>query len=1424
MSAAPDISRDCLALAALDQAPDGVVITDRRGTILHVNAAFTATTGYSLEEVLGQNPRILKSGRQSAAMYQDLWRTILSGRPWRGEMVNRRKDGTLYDEEMRIGPLRGPGGEVTGFIAIKRDVTERRAHEDAREFLAAIVENSDDAIVACTTAGCIRSWNKGAEALLGYTAGEMIGQHAFAFVPPDRQARMANCIHAVSAGETLLHYEGVCQHKDGTRVHVTVTGSPIRDRSHSVVAIVAIMRDISERRRAEERLRESEERFRVIADGCPAMMWVTGAEGGIQFANRAYLAFFGKTPADVQGAQWQRLLHPEDAAPYIADFASSVQSRTQFRAEARLQRADGQWRWLGSHAEPRFLPNGEYLGHVGLSADITDRMRAEQELRDSEEKFRQLAENIREVFWLRETGGAEFLYVSPGYEHIWGRPREALRADPMDWAEAIVPEDREQALLSFSKKLRGEEALSEYRIRTPGGELKWLRSRAFPVRDQAGQATRVVGVVEDVTEQRHAQEALQRSEQEVRERLTEIEQVYKYAPVGLCLVDRELRYLRVNQLLASFHGLRVEQYTGRSISDLLPEIAGQVFTSTRPVFEQGEAVPDREYHLDSPDSPHGRDYLVNHFPFRSQTGEVIGAIISVADITRRKQVETALRRSEAEFRALFNCFNDAVFIVSFGDGRIVEASDSACRRLGYSREELIGMPVAQIDRNSEQAYVRGRVGELIERGEVLIETEHIRKDGAVIPVEINVRRFEFRGMPAGLAVARDIRERKEAEAAMIRAREAAEEATRAKSQFLANMSHEIRTPMNGVIGMTGLLLETDLQPEQRRSAEIIRASSDALMAVINDILDYSKIEARKLTLEKQDFDLHATLQRAIELLALTAHEKGLELICEVAPETPSALRGDPGRLHQVLVNLAGNAVKFTAQGEVAVQVRPEMIDRNFVTLRFTIADTGIGIRRDRIAGLFVPFVQGDGSTTRKFGGTGLGLSIARQLVELMGGQISVESREGEGSTFSFAVEFERQSRSMPNEQPSAILAGLKILVAESHPRSRSLLLAMLRSWDCRCREAADAQAALPLLRSACQAGDPFQIALLDLRLPGMDCTAFVSKIASDPLLRGLALVGLAHLGDKADQAMLVRTALPVHITRPIWQASLREALTRAAGKQECPGPAPDEPSAIPQGANSLPRGRVLLAEDNAINREVALAMLRKLGCEVDGVNNGIEAIEALRRSDYEMVFMDCEMPEMDGYEATRRIRDPATGARNPDIPIVAITADALAGDRERCIAAGMNDYLPKPIAPADLTAVVSKWANSAAVRGSRLPRARQHDPGNPAVFDEAGLLNRLMRDRSLAAAVITGFLGDVPHKLLSLRQRIDTHDWPGLRLEAHALKGAAATLSAEALRQASAALEQAARAGDTDKSRASLSLLEERVQELHSRWRGSGWA
>jgi signal transduction histidine kinase/CheY-like chemotaxis protein len=653
----------------------------------------------------------------------------------------------------------------------------------------------------------------------------------------------------------------------------------------------------------------------------------------------------------------------------------------------------------------------------------------------------------------------------------------------------------------------------------------------------------------------------------------------------------------------------------------------------------------------------------------------------------------AIRTEQLYMRTLLENIPDNVYFKD-RDSRFLIVSKPFLEKFGNGRPESI-LGKTDFDIFTEEHARAAFEGEqhIIKTGDPILNLSGLTTK---IPV-----RDEKGDIIGTLGVTKDITHLKEIELELSGARDAALESSRSKSEFLANMSHEIRTPMNGVIGMTGLLLDTELAPIQREFAETIRSSADSLLTIINDILDFSKIEAGKLSFEVLDFDLVDTVEGALDMFAERARHKGIELACSLPSDLPKRLRGDPGRVRQVITNLLGNAIKFTEKGEVVVRVAKESETDTHAVISFSIKDTGLGISSEVQSKLFQAFTQADNSTTRRFGGTGLGLAISKQLVEMMGGRIGVSSEPGKGSTFWFNVRLEKQTG--PAEPVPSIftrdLFDLRVLVVDDNATNRQILRHQLFAWKMQKGSAANGHEALDLLRTAVADKKPYDLALLDMQMPEMDGMTLARAIKADPSISATRLIILTSMGYMHTQDELRAAGIDAYLVKPVKQSRLFDCLVSVLGKTAAENVFVKDPknalSVHPFAEKAkMQNVRILLAEDNIVNQRVALAQLKGLGFTADAVANGHEVLSALRQVPYDLIFMDCQMPELDGYEASRFIRQ-AERASNANwrVPmrIVAMTANAMTGDREKCIASGMDDYLSKPVRKADLQAALLKW-------------------------------------------------------------------------------------------------------------------------------------
>ena len=957
--------------------------------------------------------------------------------------------------------------------------------------------------------------------------------------------------------------------------------------------------------------------------------------------------------------------------------------------------------------------------------------------------------------------------------------------------------------------------------RTPrtltGEQAETLRILSRQVVTQLELRRHLVELARSIEEQKRTEDRLRTSE-------AFYQTLVETLPQNIIRKDLQGRFTFANRKFCNLIGKPLDAILGRTDFDLFPvEMASKYHRDDLRVMSTLDNLDTIEAHR----APSGERLFVHVIktPLYDAVGRLIGIQGIFWDVSSRKKTEEALAYERDLLRALLDNIPDRIYFKDV-ESRFIRCSNSMALRLGLDDpKKIVGKTDFDFHPKEKAQEFYEDEQRIIVTGKALINKLEEQTDLAGKPIWASVTKvpiYNQNGHVTGIiGISRDVTKLKQAEAAMEQARDAALESARVKAQFLANMSHEIRTPMNAITGMSGLLLDTRLNQEQREFVGTIRDSTLTLLEIVNEILDFSKIEAGKLTLEMIDFDLREAVESTVEMLAENAQRKGVELNCCMDQDVPNLLRGDPGRIRQVLANLLSNAIKFTERGEVLIRVTKGIETETTVGVKIEVNDTGVGIPPKAIPLIFQAFTQADGSTTRKHGGTGLGLTISKQLVELMGGEIGVKSEWNKGSMFWLKLAFGKQAAAQAANPPSAItsLAGVRVLVAKKAGTGCQILLGQLSHLRMLVAHAASGGEAMLWLRQEAAAGHPYQLVVLDMDLAEMDGLALVLAIKAEALIASTRLIVLASLGHRLSTATMQESGISACLVKPLRQSRLFDSLvdvmslSGAGTVLPLSGDLLDVSRVSPlAGAKSA---RILLAEDNMVNQRLAVKQLKKLGYSADAVADGSEVLNAVEQIHYDIIFMDCQMPEMDGYEVTRRIREKEKDHLRPhEAPayIIALTANVLHGDREKCLAAGMNDYLTKPLHLSDLEGVLQR----ALLKVHPAPRPHPERPGaelDPAVL--AGL--RELREpnqpdplKELAEL----FLRDARSRLQRMETAIAQKDAASLAATAHTLKGSASNLGARHLASFCMGLEKQAKTGDLAEAAAILLEIKREFQAV----------
>jgi two-component system, sensor histidine kinase and response regulator len=1037
------------------------------------------------------------------------------------------------------------------------------------------------------------------------------------------------------------------------------------------------------------------------------------------------------------------------------------------------------------------------------------RRSGQAQLAHERNKLDNVLRNLPIMVFLKDARDLRFVQLNKAAEEVLGYTEAEMlgKSDydlfPKAQADFSTASDRE-VLTTGEIGVIPEEVIETLR-----GE-RLLHTRKIRILSADGQPEYLLGISEDITVRRAAERAVQEALATLDATL---DGVFIYDP-------KTLQFSYVNEGAVKQTGYSREELLRMTTLDIKPEFDEARFRAAI------SPLIDGQQQIRTFTTIHRRKDGVD-VPVEINTqcigsGTAYSRLISVVrDITERCLAEAALQKSEERFRLIARAANDVLWDWDLATNRLWW-NDGFKHTFGYdlaSIEQGIESWTSRVHPDDWTA-IQASVHQVIDSGGQNWSDEYRFRhaDGSyrhVFDRAYVVRNGQGQAVRM-VGAMMDLTARKQAEEALRQAKAEAEAATQAKAAFLATMSHEIRTPMNGVIGMTGLLLNTELTQEQREYVDTVRRSGEYLLDVINDILDFSKLEAGKAELEVVEFDLRTLVEDVQALLAERAQTKGIELCLLVQADVPTALRGDPGHLRQILINLVTNAIKFTERGEVVVHVGLDPASaeegKDLVSLRFEVRDTGIGITPAQCDRLFQPFSQADSSTTRKYGGTGLGLAICKQLVQLMQGAIGVESTPGQGSCFWFTVRLARQPGASPLPPISqVILHRRRVLIVDDHATNRTILEQQLLSQGMEPETAADGSLALARLRAAVDLGAPFDLAILDAQIPGMDGWTLARRIKADPLIGFVKLVLLTSLPQRGDAQTARAAGFDAYLAKPVRQRQLYDCLSLVLGGASASvrstGSAPLVTHHTVSEAQAR-RDRVLVVEDNIVNQKVAAKMLERAGYCVDVVANGREAVDATARIPYALIFMDCQMPELDGFEATRRIREREASITERHVPIIAMTANAFPEDREKCFEAGMDDYVAKPVRLQDLANVLARW-QPAGEQMSGEPAACPSEANgwgtvavDVAVLTELGGLDET---GELLTTLIRHYLDETPQRMAVMQAALTSGDATILAETAHALKGASANLGAIRMQALCGELQTSGR--NSDLATASVLLM-----------------
>ncbi len=1276
----------------------------------------------------------------------------------------------------------------------------RTALRDNLELTRAILDQAPEAI-ELTDPETLRfiDVNQASCRLLGYSREERLTQTVRdiqAAMTPDELAAVTRDILA----KGLASFETRHRRKDGSLIDARVVVRPLRQRNREY--LLALWHDITAEKAAQVEIRK----LSLVVEQSPNSVVITDLDARIEYVNDAFTWNTGYARQDVLGRNPRLLKSGKTPASTYRSMWRTLTSGATWKGEFINRSRDGQQQIEAAIIVPLRQPDGRISHYVAIKEDITARKQQEEQLR----KLILAVEQSPECIVITNLA-AEIEYVNEAFQRVTGYTREeALGLNPRLLQSGRTPKSIYHDM--WAKLSRGENWRGELINRRKDGSEYVEFANIAPIRQADGQITHYLAIKEDITEKKAMADELERHrenlEQLIESRTAELntaireqDALFDATSAGIVLTkDRVI--VRCNRRLDEMLGYSVGEQVGQSSRIWYPddEAYAKAGREIYPLVARGE-IDVRDLVILRKD---GRPLWCRAFSRAIDSTDLTRGLVSIVeDITAERAAAEALRLINEEQQAIFCTASSGIALIR--DRILMRCNRRMHEMFGWPMGEMVGKPTA-IWYADEAANLAGgdEVYEQVWRGKVHCrDQELMRRDGSRFWARLTGTAIDLADHAKGTVwVIDDITAERAAIEQMREAKALAEAAARMKSDFLANMSHEIRTPMNAIIGMSHLAMKTELTPRQRDYLNIIQTSSQHLLGIINDILDLSKIEAGKMVVESIDFDLDQVLDRVAGLIAEKAAAKNLELILEIDEQVPHSLIGDPLRVSQVLINYANNAIKFTERGDVALHVSVAEESAAEVVLAFAVSDTGIGLDEEQRRRLFQSFEQADSSTTRKFGGTGLGLAISRQLAGLMGGEVGVDSELGKGSTFWFTARFGRGTEKPRQLLPDPDLRGCRVLVIDDNDHARYVISDLLRSMSFVVSAAASGRDGLVEIARAASAGEPYEIVFLDWQMPGLDGIATAEEIRRDMPAAAPHLVMITAYG--GDEVMKAANSLGIAevLVKPVTASLLFDTAMRVLGGAQASQPRPADDAPPGTDLSAIAGARILLVEDNDLNQQVATELLEQAGFVVDIAENGAIALDRVSRQDgeagYAIVLMDMQMPVMDGVTATREIRKLPEGGR---LPIVAMTANAMASDRDRCIEAGMNDHVAKPIDPDQLWITLRRWIKP--LRDATGPRSVPATYANSAsatatriaIEPIAGLdvkvgLRHALGREALYMSLLRKFSDgqrDLPARLTNA---LAMDDWRTAERLAHTLKGLSAQIGAQELRTMAENLEQ----------------------------------